>query len=502
MRVLSRFALVVVVILSFAAPLAADHFVGQCPVSLVDSDPASSRFADSPHGVFTSGNQIFVLRGNTITTYSRNDAGQLTNPPVRTDVLGSLGAREVNGGVAFNNDRLFLSSESGFEIFDLSSMAAGGVGPSFVSRTPDLHYRRLAVSGNMVAGLYPATDLPCAVYSNTQTRCQTIIDILGVGNPQNPIKMTSISALHAQITDFNDIAFARGFLVATGDGGTWVLNVSNPFSPSVLTLDSTPGTFLATNGSNLVAVGQRGQINLFSLSTAGTLSLITRYTLAPYLTIDRANPIAFHPQMWIDDANGRLVTLVDEIDPLSGQPARTIAFDIFDVTVPQYEGSAPRPYEAMTFVPPDEVKFNPVVVGPYVYTVGSVSGLQLWGACDQITGHIDWNSLAAARCGGADIHGWVTGTEKIANVEVFLDGVSKGFANLTGALRTDVDSRTPAVPWHTTINLDSVPAGEHTLRVVGTDVAGNIRQFGSQTILFPGPPNNCVNIRGHAIRAH
>jgi hypothetical protein len=499
MRVLSRFALVVV-LLSLAGPLAADHFVGQCPVSLVDSAPATSRFADSPSAVYTSGNQVFVLRGNTITTYARNDAGQLTDPPIRTDVLGSLGAREVNGGVAFNNNRLFLSSESGFEIFDLASMAANGAGPTFVSRTPNLHYRRLAVSGNMVAGLYPATDLPCAVTPQAPSRCFTNIDILGVGNPQSPTKITSISAQNSQITDFNDIVFARGFLVATGDGGTWVLNISNPFSPKVLDLQSAPGTFLSTNGSNLIAIGNPGSISLYSLSTGGALSLISRFNLAPYLTIDRANPIAFHPQMWIDDANGRLVTLIDEIDPLSGEPARTIAFDIFDVTVPQYEGSAPRPYEALTFVPPDEVKFNPVVVGPYIYTVGSQSGLQLWGACDQITGHIDWNTLAAAFCGGADIHGWVTGTEKIANVEVFLDGVSKGFANLSGPLRTDVDSRTPAIPWHVNLTLDAVTAGEHTLRVVGTDVAGNIRQFASQTILFPGPPNNCVPKRTHAVR--
>jgi len=500
MRVLSRFALVVVV-LSLAAPLAADHFVGQCPLSLADSAPPTSRFEDSPHAVFTSGNQIFVLRGNTITTYARNDAGQLTSPPVRNDTLGSLGAREVNGGVTFSNNRLFLSSEAGFEIFDLSSMSGSGTGPAFVSRTPNFHYRRLAVNGNVVAALYPATDLPCAV-NPPSTRCFTNIDLLGIGNLQAPTKITSIPALTSSLIDFNDVVFARGFLVATGQGGTWVLNISNAFQPTLLSLVTTPGTFLATNGSNLVAIGTPGEINLYSLSTAGVLSQISRYTLPAYLTIDRANPIAFHPQMWIDDANGRLVTLVDEIDPLSGEPARTVAFDIFDVTVPQYEGSAPRPYEALTFVPPDEVKFNPVVVGPYVYTVGERSGVQLWGACDQITGNIDWNTLSAMFCGGSDVHGWVTGTEKIANVEVFFDNVSKGFAVLTGPVRTDVDSRTPAIPWHIKLNLDATAAGEHTLRVVGTDVAGNIRQFDSQRIFFPGPPNNCVVPRTHAVRLH
>jgi len=206
--------------------------------------------------------------------------------------------------------------------------------------------------------------------------------------------------------------------------------------------------------------------------------------------------------MWIDDANGRLITLVGEIAPLSDEPARTIAFDIFDTTVPEYEGSAPRPYEALTFVPPDEVKFNPVVVGPYIYTVGSTSGVQLWGSCDQITGHIDWNTLNAMLCGGSDVHGWVTGTEKIANVEVFLNNTSLGFASLTGPVRTDVDSRTPAIPWHISWTVDAIPTGEQTLRVVGTDVAGHIRQFASQRVFFPGSPNNCVPRRGRAIRAH
>ena len=190
MRVLSRFALVVILLSAVAVPLSADHLVGQCPLTLVDSTPATTGFAQSPHGVFTSGNQVFVLRGNSITTYNRNDAGDLQL--VRADLLGSLGAREVNGAAAFSNGYLFLSSEAGFEIFDLHNMTVGASGPAFVSRTANLHYRRLAITGNMVAGLYPQTDLPCAV--TTTLGCVTNIDLLSVANVLNPVKISTIPA--------------------------------------------------------------------------------------------------------------------------------------------------------------------------------------------------------------------------------------------------------------------------------------------------------------------
>ncbi len=350
MRVLSRFALVLILLSAVAVPLSADHLVGQCPLTLVDSTPATSAFPQSPHGVFTSGNQVFVLRGNTITTYSRNDAGDLQL--VRSDLLGSLGAREVNGAAAFSNGFLFLSSEAGFEIFDLHNMTAGASGPAFVSRTPNLHYRRLAVSGNMVAGLFPATDLPCAVTDTLG--CTTNIDLLGVANILSPVRITSIPSFGTQINAFNDIVFARGFLIATGNGGTAAFNISNPFAPSLLSLTATPGTFLTTNGTDLIGVGLPGEINVFTLSAPGLLNTFTRYTLPAYLTIDRANPIAFHPQMFFDDPNGRLVTMIDEINPLTRDSARTIAFDVFDFTVPQFEGSAPRGYEALSFVVPAE----------------------------------------------------------------------------------------------------------------------------------------------------
>jgi hypothetical protein len=119
-----------------------------------------------------------------------------------------------------------------------------------------------------------------------------------------------------------------------------------------------------------------------------------------------------------------------------------------------------------------------------------------------MTGHIDWNTLQAMLCGGAEIHGWVTGTQKISNVELFLDGTSLGFANPGGPVRTDVDSRTPAVPWRISVNLDATVKGDHVLRAVGTDSLGNRRQFSSQRVYFPGPGSNCVPRRGRAIRGH
>src|SRR5512140_3365584 len=98
MRVFPRVALVVIVLL--AAPiLLANHLQADCPLSLVATDPPASSFSLSPHGTFRSGQQVFALRGQTLTTYSVNDVGDLQI--ARQDFIGSLGARETNGGVAF-----------------------------------------------------------------------------------------------------------------------------------------------------------------------------------------------------------------------------------------------------------------------------------------------------------------------------------------------------------------------------------------------------------------
>ena len=100
MRVWSRVALVVVVLLS-ASTVFADHYIGECPLSLVDSTPAVTEFELSPHGVFRFGNLVYVLRGQLLTTYSTTDSGELSI--AREDFLDTLAARETEGGVEFAN---------------------------------------------------------------------------------------------------------------------------------------------------------------------------------------------------------------------------------------------------------------------------------------------------------------------------------------------------------------------------------------------------------------
>ena len=153
-------------------------------------------------------------------------------------------------------------------------------------------------------------------------------------------------------------------------------------------------------------------------------------------------------------------------------------------------------YEQISFIPTnDEVKYNPLAVGPLVYVVGDMSGLQTYGACGQMTGRIEFTGINALACAGAELHGWVTGALKITNVEVFLDGGSLGSANITGPPRIDVPSTTPVTPWKIAVNLDQTAKGEHVIRAVGTDASGNRRQFASMRVLFGGPGANCVTRR-------
>jgi hypothetical protein len=495
MRVLSRIALVVLVSL-LAVPSFADHLTAECPLTQVGQNPAITPFVQSPHGVFRSGNQVYVLRGQTLTTYTVTDLGDMQI--AREDFIGALGARESNGGIAFSNGFLFLSSEAGLEVFDLRNVRPGGSAPLLVSRTSGLHYRRLAVNGNLLAGLYPATDLPCYTDNPLQVQdpCFNQIDIYNIASLTSPTRISSISTRDSTLfVGFNDIAWNFGFLIATGVGGTFAFNMSNPASPATVAFVGDPGTFLVSNGGNLIGVGDPGAITVYSFTSTGSLNTFANYNIPPYLTIDRLNPIVFHPQAWFDDPNGRLVTLIDELNPLTLQPARSIAFDVFDFTVPMFEGSAPRIYEALTMLNADEIKYNPVSVGSLVYVVGDRSGLQTWGACNQITGQIEWDGPQALFCGGTEIHGWVTGTDKITAVELFLDGASLGPASLAGPPRIDISSRTPVATWRVAVNLDTTPRGDHLLRAVGTDAFGIRRQFASQRVFFPGPGANCTNRR-------
>jgi len=498
MRVFSRIVLSAIVAALlvapalFAAQVHATQFQATCPLQLVATNPPASAFYQSPHGVFRFGTLVFALRGQTLTTYTVTDLGDLTI--AREDFIGALGARESNGGVAFNNGFLFVSSEAGLEVLDLRGVRAGGTPPILVSRLPGLHYRRMAVSpNNILAAVYPATDLPCVTRGTTD--CFNMVDLYDVSNASNVHRVGRIMSFDSGADGFNDVTFNRGFLIATGTGGTVAYDITAPSAPARIGFDTTKGIFLASNGANLLAIGNDDAILTETIQVPNPSSSLFNpfelHTLAT-LRVDRSNPIAFHHQAWIDDAAGRLIAMIDEIDPHTLQPARTIAFDTFDYAVPMYEGNDPRLYEQVSYTQTDEVKFNPLAVGPYVYVIGELSGLQSYGVCGQMDGRIEWDSPLSLPCGGAEIHGWVTGATKIANVELFLDGGSLGAATLTGPPRTDIPSTTPVTPWRIAVNLDATPKGEHVLRAVGTDINGNRRQFSSVRVVFGGPGSNCI----------
>jgi hypothetical protein len=492
MRVFSRFALLLALLILASFPAYADHLEANCPLSLVATNPGVTSFALSPTGVFRNGNLVHVLRGQVMTTYNVTDLGDMSI--AREDFIGSLGARETNAGTVFSNGNLFISSGAGLEIFDLRNVRAGGNAPILVSRTAGIHGRRLAISGNLLALLYPATDLPC--YPDATIDCHNTIELYNVGNLNAPVRVGSITTLNAALfLGWNDIAFNFGLLYAASDTGTFAFNVANPAAASFVNALPFPGRFLDSNGTNVLAIGNDNTIDVVTVNATAGYNHFGRFT-TPALTFDRANDIVFHPQVFIDDANARMVTMIDERDPLTLKAARTIAFDVFDFSVTWWEGSDPRVYESVTMLTPDERKTNPVAVGPLVYTVGERSGVQTWGACNQVAGRIEMDGLLSLSCGGAEIHGWVTGTQKIVNVELFLDGNSLGAATLnTGSPRIDISSPTPVSNWRINVNLDTTARGERVIRAVGTDIFGNRRQFASQRIFFPGPGSNCTNRR-------
>ncbi|HEY2828663.1 MAG TPA: hypothetical protein VGJ88_00995 [Thermoanaerobaculia bacterium] len=498
MRVISRFALVVAALL-FAAPLFA-QYQATCPLTLVATNPSATNFGTSPHGVFryTTGStdEVFVLRGQTLTTYTVNATGDLV--VAREDLIGSMGARETNGGVAFNNGFLYVSSEAGLEIFDLRNVRAGGSAPQFQSRSLGLHYRRLATNGMLLAALYPETDIPCSL----GPKCVNSIDIYNVADPKNPIRTASIASnSNTFLGDnaWNDVAFNNGFLIAAGTVHTASFAVTTAGNASFIQKVDTPGTFLVSNGANLLGVGNDGAVFIYQISSVtGGFTPYLFESIDPGFQIDRANQVVFHPQGSFDDAGSRLIMEVDERDPITTNPARTIGFDVFDFSVPQFDFSDPRLWESSSNTTGDEVKWNPVAVGPYVYTIGEVSGLQSWGACGLMTGRIELDNVTELFCGGTEIHGWVTGTQKVSSVEVFLDNGSLGPATISTLPRIDISSRTPVFTWRASVNLDNTAKGDHVMRIVATDALGNRRQIASQRMFFPGPPSNCTIRRARA----
>jgi hypothetical protein len=500
MRVWSRVALVAVLV--FSAPLFADHFKAECPLSLVDATPAATDFELSPHGVFRSGSTVFALRGNVLTTYTVNDVGNLQIG--REDFVGSLAARETNGGVAFSAGFLYISSEAGLEIYDLRNTRAGGTAPVLVTRIAGLHYRRLAVNGNRLAGLYPGEDLICAPAAPNCTNAIDIYDITTVSAPLFRSSITPRSTAFRSYIAFNDIAFNSGLLIAAADGGVGAFDLTDAFLPNQVNFNSGfPGKWLVTaQTSNIIGVGNEKIIDILAVRP-GMSPFFQRLALvsAPmYLTVERGNDIRFHPKAWYDETTNRLITMIDEIDPQTLDSARTIAFDVFDFTVPFLEGSAERVYEDLTMTVDDERKYNPVAVGPFVYVIGERTGVQSWGACGQVNGRIELDSPTHLTCNGAELHGWVSGAQKIVAVELFLDNTTLGAAALGGPPRFNVSSTTPVATWRINVNLDATARGEHLLRAIGTDILGNRRQFASKRLFFAGPGQNCTVPRRRAVR--
>lgn len=500
MRVWSRVALVVGILLcAFSA--FSDHTQGECPLSLVDQTPAVSEFHLSPHGVFRSNGLVYVLRGNILTTYATNDVGNLS--VVREDFLGSLAGRESEGGAAFANGFLYVSSEAGLEIFDLTNTKVGGTAPVRRSILPGRHYRRIAVNGGRLAGVFPSTDLPCYPLGFSTPLCVNQIEIVDVSNPAAPGVVGVIqSRSRAQFRGINDVAFNYGNLLILSEEGLTVADISNPAAPVYPAFVPFGGQWLVSNGTDLAGVGTDAEIRLFNVRAMSPyLTLTTLLTLPQYLTIERANAIRFSRNAWWDQGNGRLVTMIEEVDPMTLNAARTIAFDVFDLTLPLYEGSAERVYEDVTLLEDEEVKHNPVVVGPFVYVIGEETGLQTYGSCGQVTGRIELDSPRQLTCAGATLHGWVTGINKIVSVELFLNNTPLGPATLGGPLRKEVSSKTPVLPWNIKVNLDATARGQYTLRAIGTDILGRRRQFYSQPVFFEGPGQNCSTVRRRSSRS-
>ncbi|HEY5611459.1 MAG TPA: hypothetical protein VIL97_09645 [Thermoanaerobaculia bacterium] len=489
MRNVFRISLLVLTLVSLTSVAQASHLIADCPLSLVGEGAIGASFGTSPHGVFRNGTVVYLLRGQTLTTLNVTDLGDVQ--VARQDTMSSLAARESQGGTAYSNGFLFLSGEGGLEVFDLRNVRGGigGNAPISLARIAGLHYRRLAVRGNLLVGLYPATDLPCVPSTTSAPLCVNSIDIFSIADITNPVLVGRINS-STTFGAFNAVAFANGFLYATGTAGTFAWDLTNPAFPVLVMSDGTQGTFLITNGTNLLGIGQETLIGVFTIGPASRLNWFNVFTLPS--TFDRANRFMFHPEAWFDDT--RLITMIDEKDPLTGGSARTIAFDVFDFSVPFFEGADDRIYESVTYTYPDEVKHDPVAVGPFIHVIGEVSGAQIWGACGQMAGAIQFDTVAGLPCGGAEIRGSVTGAQRITSVEVFLDGTSLGTARLA-TVRTDTSSPTPVQNWAISVNLDQTLPGSHVLRAVARDAAGNTRQFATKTLFFPGPGSNCTTRR-------
>lgn len=470
----------------------AEHLQANCPLTYVGATDPASPFFLSPNGSFVNGSVVYILRGGTLTTMNITELGNVV--VAREDYISAMANHDEDGGVTYSGGFMFVSGEEGLEIFDLRNVREGGSAPILITRKKTPHYRRLTVQGNQLAAIFPAKDLPCQ--ANGTSRCRNQIDIYDITNLASPTLQVSIIA-DSKYIGFNDIKYANGYLYSTGFGGTHAWDTTtNPFFPIVRYTIPTIGSFLATNGKTVLAVGQETLIGVYTIQPLGRLDYFAVFTLPSIW--DHQNALMFHQDAYIDD--NRLITLVDERDPLTGKSARTLAFDAFDFSVPFYNGSDDKIYENVSFTFPDERKFAPLLVNSFVHVIGEVSGTQKWGSCDQMAGYVTWDVIQALPCGGAELVGAVTSKHKMTAVELYIDNDSLGFASL-GEERYDVSNAPgPIRSFSINVNLDDETQGEHLLRAVGTDIFGNRRQFWTKEVYFPGPGENCTHRKRGARR--
>ena len=218
----------------------------------------------------------------------------------REDFIGALAARETKGGVAFNAGFLYVSSEAGLEIYDLRNVRAGGTAPILVSRTPGLRYHRLAVSGNMLAALYPGHRPAVLRERHGQ------LDLL---QPDRHLQRRQ-SARAGRASARSRRSSIRSAATTTSP------STSASWSPPATAAPS-PGTSRNPAAPTLIAAASQSRAPSWSATartssaSATTTSIITytftptagdafftrsRYHSTANLQVERANPIVFHPQ--------------------------------------------------------------------------------------------------------------------------------------------------------------------------------------------------------------
>jgi len=203
--------------------------------------------------------------------------------------------------------------------------------------------------------------------------------------------------------------------------------------------------------------------------------------------VGRGNPIVFHPQVAFDEILGvRMIALIDELDPLHRMPARTIALDVFDLSVPPSSGSDRHAFETVTRTYPDEVKSDPLVTSRFVHVIGSQDGVETWGGCDDVIGRIDTDDFPQLTCGDIEIHGTVTSGVTISVVDLILDDRYLGTATLGASSRRADLPGAVVRNWSLRTNFGIVQPGNHRLTAIATDVHNKEHRFASQTVFLAG----------------